>query len=273
MSKKIEIHDEVNCENGVIALFGWLFKELGFDEFMPPNARGLDIPSISYKGKEVVVEFEYKSSNFLIHGHQNVMEKQKDYVVICWQDDCGLKNKLQTEYNKLLYEVIEISKYVIVKERKKTANAPIDYYIMSYNNKSASGIEFSRWSEINIFRTNFHQTKFPDGFPENSKILISQNGLIVGGFTVVRCVKIERPKSKEAIELYKNLVNKPITFWNHEDDFFSEGNFINWHIFYNEFFDLGENKKKLTNYDLDKKVPNDGKLKVDQSIYDRIKYS
>lgn len=37
-----------------------------------------------------------------------------------------------------------------------------------------------------------------------------------------------------------------------------------------QIFDLGINKKKLDNYDIGKKIPNDGKLKINHQIYDKI---
>ena len=77
-------HEPVN-EQGVVFLFGKISEELGFSiEAIRTDYPDCDGKRLINKNKNlwepVTVEFEYKSSNFLEHGH----DPSKCDVIICW---------------------------------------------------------------------------------------------------------------------------------------------------------------------------------------------
>ena len=102
MTKKIDFYGPIQEEIGVIMAFSKVHESLGFTRLVPSKNRGFDIESIEYKDEEVTIEFEYKSSNFITHGHPNKMIEGQNYVVVCWEDDCGLISRLKNDY-KMIY--------------------------------------------------------------------------------------------------------------------------------------------------------------------------
>lgn len=272
--KKIEINGEIKEEAGVVMLFAILHKELGFPRLVPASARGFDIASIEYKGMDVTVEFEYLSSHFKSHGHTQKMEDERKYVVICWEDDCGLATSLIEEYDVELYDIIELRNYVTLKHQEifhEDASQPL-YVILSYNPNFADKMDFGEWAFSNCYRTptSKEKPKFSgDKLPKGSKILFSQNGYIVGGFTVERYEVIDCPKSKREKELYIQLTNYPISLYTLESGDLREENFTRGHIFYTDFFDVRNLKKRLSDY-IGKNMSNHGKININKATYDRI---
>lgn len=121
MTKKVVFYGSIQEEIGVIMAFTKMHESLEFTRLVPSKNRGFDIESIEYKGKEVTLEFEFKSSNFILHGHPNQMIEGRDYVVVCWEDDCGLVSRLKDEYGKELFDLIEMRKHVTIKEDFETS--------------------------------------------------------------------------------------------------------------------------------------------------------
>jgi len=79
-------------ENGVVFLFGKVAEDLNmYIEEIKPGFPDCVARRFTGKGWErVLVEFEYKSSNFLQHGH----DPEACDVVICWEhdwEDCPLE--------------------------------------------------------------------------------------------------------------------------------------------------------------------------------------
>ena len=78
------INSPIN-EQEVVVLFGLVAKDLGFlIERIRTNFP--DCIARRYNGKEykkVKIEFEFKSSNFILHGHS----KTGCDVIVCWEDD------------------------------------------------------------------------------------------------------------------------------------------------------------------------------------------
>ena len=97
MRTKLKLYSPVTEEAGVIMVFTKIHEQLGFKKLVTSSARGFDIDSIDYNGRDVTVEFEYVSSNYIRHEHPFKMIDERKYVVICWYDDCDLKSKLKKE--------------------------------------------------------------------------------------------------------------------------------------------------------------------------------
>lgn len=271
--KKIDFYGNITEELGVIMAFSKIHENLGFTKLVPSSSRGFDIDSIDYNGIDVTLEFEYLSENFILHGHQNNMNDDRKYVVVCWEDNIGLVTKLNEEYGKYLYDIIEMRKYVNVKIdiNEEDACEEPKYVVLSYNPEKADKLDFGEWAFTNCFRTStsIYTPKFAgDILPPGSKILFYQNGYIVGGFTVVRYEVIDEPKTKREWELYAKLTNYPITLFNmsieEHKEYYSRG-----HIFYTDFFDIRDFKVKLSNF-IDKKMSNHGKINLTREEYFKI---
>ena len=238
--EKVKFYTPIKEEAGVIMAFVKLHEQLGFPKIVSSSARGFDISDIEYvddKGiHRVVVEFEYLSSNYISHGHHNSMLDDKEYIVICWEDDCNLSKILYDNYKKSLYKIIELKNYVdILPDKENTSINDTKYYLINYNPSTADNRPISSWvhSNMYIFKNNNH-IKVANG----SKALIKQGKHIVGGFDIVRFENIEL--SKNSIELYKKLTDYPIRlFVSSYEEIKSEyiGNCIG-HIFYDNFFEL-----------------------------------
>ena len=265
--KKIKLYGPVTEESGVIIVFTKIHEQLGFKKLVPYSSRGFDIDKIDYKGESVTVEFEYFSSNFIHHGHPQKMTDGNKYVVICWTDDCDLKEKIRKDYNKELEEVICLEKYVeIVSETEsKKSNTDIKYMILSYNPYNADNSSFYEWTNSNLYR---FKARFKGGIPSGSKVLIKQGDYIVGGFDVVRYVYIDN-LSNEQLELYKTLTDYPITLFDNDIEYLKK-NFTKGHIFYDNFFLIDKVKIKFSEVFPEKKMNYDGRLYITKEEYERI---
>lgn len=267
--QKIEFYEPIRSEVGVIMAFSKIHEVLGFSRLVPSSTRGFDIDSIEYNGDNVTVEFEYVSSNFIDHKHHKNMEEDKKYVVVCWDDDCGLESKLINEHGIKLHTVIQMKDHVKVNKEIKPSplNGKPLYIILAYNPKVA-GFEFSEWAFSTCFRVNTSpkNPKFAkDKLPRGSKILFYQNGYIIGGCTVVRYEIIERPKTEKEWRLYKKLTDFPATLYTLSVDEL-KSSFLRGHIFYSDFFDLRNIKIELSKY-INKKMPQQGKLNLKKEEY------
>lgn len=269
--RKIDIYGDITEEAGVIMVFTKIHEVLGFSKLVTSSARGFDIDSIEYRNNDVTVEFEYKSSNYILHGHQENMEEGRKYVVVCWTDDCGLATKLKEKYNKELYDIIEVHKYVNVLhnfKNNKSNDEPL-YAILSYNYSMADNKDFGAWKYVNCFRTatsSKHPKFAGDKLPTGSKILFYNNGYIIGGFTVVRYEVIDKPKTEGEWVLYKKLTDYPSTLYTVSINWWKTNGFPRGHIFYVDFFDIRDFKIKLSNF-IDKKMGRQGKINLSKEEY------
>lgn len=278
MRTKVDFYGEIQGETGVIMAFSKIHEGLGFGKLIPSSSKGFDIDSIEFRGTEVTVEFEYLSSSFITHGHPAKMDSNRKYVVICWEDDCGLMSKLNDEYKKKLHEVIAIRKYVnIIKEtspvRSSKSSEEPQYAVMSYNPRNAGGMDFSAWAFSHCYRiqtSKKHPIFANNHLPPGSKVLFSQKGFIVGGFTVVRYEIIERPRTERELKLYKTLTDYPnslftVSIEKYKKDYV----WLRGHIFYTDFFDWSDFKIKLSRF-VKKAMPRHGKLNLTRDQYFRI---
>ena len=270
--RKIDFYGPIQGELGVIMAFSKIHELLGFKKLMPSASRGFDIDSIEYNGHDVTVEFEFLSGNFIAHRHQDNMVSERKYVVVCWEDDCGLSTKLKNDYGLELFDIIEMRKYVNIRNdlERIEAEEPL-YVVLSYNPDNADGTDFGEWAFSNCFRTQTSPAnpKFAgDNLPPGSKILFYQNGYIVGGCTVVRYEVIDEPKTAREWKLYKRLMDYPTTLFTMTVDEYKEF-FTRGHIFYIDFFDIRDFKIKLSKY-ISKKMSNHGKINITHEEYNSI---
>lgn len=243
MSKeKLTFYSPIKEEAGVIMVFTKIHKQLGFPKIVSSSSRGFDIDNIEYHDDlgihKVTIEFEYLSSNYLIHGHQDLMQDDKKYIVICWEDDCNLSKKLITDYEKHLYKIIELKNLVEILPNNIIEDyITPKYYLINYNPKYADNRIFSDWSNSNIYRfINNKNIKITDG----SKALIKQGSHIIGGFDIIRFSNIKLKNNDEIIELYKRLTDYPVTLFNvSKEEIKNEycNNYIG-HIFYKNLFEI-----------------------------------
>lgn len=276
MRRKIDFYGEIQGEPGVIMAFSKIHEELGFSKLIPSSSKGFDIDSIEYNGRDVTVEFEYLSSNFISHGHQAQMDDKRKYVVICWEDDCSLITKLRDEYGKKLYDLISIRKYVNIKNEITASHPKKDleetkYAVMSYN-PNVAGKDFSAWAFSHCYRvtTSKRNPKFADDkLPPGSKILFYQNGFIIGGFTVVRYEIIKRPKTEREWVLYKKLTDYPASLYTVSIEEYKEYDWLNGHIYYTDFFDIRDFKIRFSHF-VKKKMSRHGKINLTRDEYFRI---
>lgn len=265
--KKLKLYSPVTEEAGVIMVFTKMHEELGFKRLVTSSARGFDIDNINYKGHDVTVEFEYLSSNYIRHGHPLKMIDGRKYIVICWYDDCDLKSRIKRDFNKEIEEVICLDRYVEVVSdtENQKEESDIKYMILNYNPDYADNRSFYEWSNSNLYRLN---SKFSNGIPSGSKVLIKQGDYIVGGFDVVRYVYIERLEDNE-LNLYKKLTDYPITLFDNDlEDLKSD--FTKGHIFYDNFFVIDKVKVRFSEVFPDKCMSHDGRIYITKEEYERV---
>lgn len=273
MKRKIDFYGDIQGEAGVIMAFSKIHEELGFTKLIPSTSKGFDIDSIDYNGQDVTVEFEYLSSNFISHKHPQQMDDSRKYVVICWEDDCGLITKLRNDFEKDLYDLIEIRKYVNIKNDVLSVQNTEEpkYAILAYNPEQAGGKDFSAWAFSHCYRVRTSQKnpKFADDkLPAGSKILFYQNGYIIGGFTVVRFEIIKKPRTEREWELYIKLTDYPASLFTVSKEEYKT-DWFRGHIFYTDFFDRRDFKVRLSHF-TNKKMPNQGKINLTKEEYYHI---
>ncbi len=273
---KIEFYGAIQGELGVIMAFSKIHEKLGFSKLIPSSSKGFDIDSIEFNGQEVTVEFEYRSSNFITHGHHTRMDNRKKYVVVCWEDDCGLMTMLKDKYGKKLHELIPIRKYVKIKNDVSTLQTKKDqeepkYAVMAYNPRIADN-DFSAWAFSHCYRvtTSKKVRRFADDkLPHGSKILFYQNDFIIGGYTVVRYEVIKKPRTEREWTLYKKLTDYPASLYTVSIEDYKDDGWLSGHIFYTDFFDIRDFKIRFSHY-VKKKMSRHGKINLTKDEYFRI---
>jgi hypothetical protein len=99
------LHAPTN-EQGVVVLFGMVCRELGFiiesmHQSFPDCEAKMCIDRKLGRWKKLMIEFEYRSRNFIDHGH----DPAKCDLIVCWEnnwDDCPIDVlELKTEIGKL----------------------------------------------------------------------------------------------------------------------------------------------------------------------------
>ncbi|MBU1627786.1 hypothetical protein KKB18_10495, partial [bacterium] len=135
---------------------------------------------------------------------------------------------------------VSIKKMIPSSQEKEDPQEP-KYVVMSYNPNIAGGKDFSAWvfSHCYRVRTSKSNPKFSnDSLPPGSKILFYREGLIIGGFTVVRYEIIEMPETECGLSLYKKLTDYPTSLYTVSiEDYKNPDNWLRGHIYYADFFD------------------------------------
>lgn len=250
-NEKIKFYSPISEEMGVVQVFSIIHEKLGFKKIVQSCSRGFDIDDIEYIDDigihRVTVEFEYLSSNFLLHAHQDNMLSNRKYIVICWDDNCNLAKLLLEKYNKMLYKVIELKKYVEVVHDEVVDNNIVDkkYYLINYNPDYAENRNFSDWSKSNMYRfNNGNNINIIPG----SKALVKQGEYIVGGFDIVRFNNINLSDNDDLINLYKTLTDYPVSLFVAKNSDIKE-EYVEkniGHIFYNNFKEIGNKNLRRT---------------------------
>lgn len=246
--EKLKMYSPINEEAGVVMIFSKIHSDLGFPKLVSPSARGFDIKNIEYIDDlgthACTVEFEYYSSNFEAHGHQDLMIDDRKYIVVCWKDDCHLSHRLLEKYNKKLYKVIELYKYVEILNANIDINEPdTHYYLINYNSKNAEYRTFSDWKKSNIYRINI--SKSTTKIFNNSKALVKQGNYIIGGFDIIRYKNIKLNNSLSEIMLYKDLTDYPVGLFDEQDISQYVSKEVG-HIFYTNYFELPDIRLRKT---------------------------
>ncbi len=267
--KKIKIYSPITQEQGVIAIFSSIHKELGFPKLVSPKStKGFDIDDIEYKnGERVTVEFEYQSRNFIRHGHIEDMVTNRNYVVICYEDDCNLTKLLRQDYNITNVEVIELKDYVEYEEDIQSEVKDIQYYVLSYNPKYADNKAIDEFAKTHMYGTNapFSSNYITPG----SKILFKQDDYIVAECTVVRYEQFDIPKTENEWKLYKCLYQYPFgIFTGTEEEM--EQYIAKGYIFYDNFKVFKERKISFKNTLPNRKFNNSGKININKEEYTKL---
>ena len=240
--EKIKFYSPICEESGVVMAFTKLHEQLGFPKIVSSSARGFDIDDIEYidnLGKHrVTIEFEYLSSNFILHGHQKLMDDMHKYIVICWEDDCNLARTLADKYEKYLYNIIELKDFIeIVPDDKNIDIIDPNYYLINYNRKNAEYRPIAAWANSNTYRfNNNNNIKIKNA----SKALIKQGDYIVGGFDIIRFNNIKISDNDDLISLYKSLTDYPVSLFTMSINEI-KNEYVNnniGHIFYDNFYEL-----------------------------------
>ena len=102
LSKIPILYEPVN-ELGVVLLFGMYHRELGFPYIIKVQRAFPDMIALDEDGNYCRIEFEYRASNFLQHGH----DLQKCDYIICWTDDLESGNPIKDKVISLKEEIFE----------------------------------------------------------------------------------------------------------------------------------------------------------------------
>jgi hypothetical protein len=105
---------EPRNEAGVIMLFTLMMKELNFLGVIEAQQGFPDCIARKRGGKDVLVEFEYKSKTFLAHGHDKELKRRK-CTIICWEDNYEKPPKN--------IEIISLARELGVSNRVRLAHA------------------------------------------------------------------------------------------------------------------------------------------------------
>lgn len=264
---KVDLYGYVKEEQPVVMIFSKIHEQLGFPKLTPASKTGFDIDDIEYKGRRVTVEFEFVSSNYINHGHVEKMREGRDYVLVCYEDDCNIIEKVRNLYHKKNLELIELKDYVNIKEDKIVeGNNNIQYILLSYNQTFNENISICEWKNKNIYGLN---TKFAsDYIVPGSKILFKSGDYIVAKCDVVKYEKVSKPQTELEVQLSRMLHNYPLGVFNMTDEEIKEFD-CKGYILYDEFkvFERPVNFKEVLP---EKNLGNDGRCYLTKGEYDLL---
>lgn len=266
--EKIAMYGNIKEELGVVMAFAKLHEELGFPKLVPSKSRGFDIDDIEYKGHRVTLEFEYTSDNFINHGHVLSMIPERNYVLVCYEDNCNIIQKVRDEYKKYNLEVIELKGYIDIKQETITDNNDsLEYIVINYNPYVAGMLTIDNWTKTNVFGIDatFKDNKIVPG----SKILFKQGNEIVAGCDVVRYEMFDKPTTDNEWKLFASLLNYPVGLYNLNEDELKES-FAKGYIFYDDFTVFKDRKVKFSEKLPNKQMSYQGMIKIVKEEYDLL---
>ena len=266
--EKIAMYGNIKEELGVVMAFAKLHEELGFPKLVPSKSRGFDIDDIEYKGHRVTLEFEYTSDNFINHGHVLSMLPERNYVLVCYEDNCNIIQKVRDKYKKSNLEVIELKNYIDIKQETITdSNDSLEYIVLNYNPYVAGMLTIDNWTKTNVFGIDatFKDNKIVPG----SKILFKQGNEIVAGCDVVRYEMFNKPTTDNEWKLFASLLNYPVGLYNLNEEELKES-FAKGYIFYDNFTVFKDRKVKFSEKLPNKQMSHQGMIKINKEEYDLL---
>ena len=264
---KIQMYSPIKEEAGVVMAFSKLHEELGFPKLVPSSARGFDIDDIEYKGKRVTVEFEYLSENFISHGHVEQMKDGRNYVLVCYEDNCSILQKLREIYNKTNLEVIELKNFIEIKQDIVSDNEDsIEYIVLNYNPYMA-GLPIDSWKSANVYGINAQFSN--NHITAGSKILFKQGDFIVARCEVVKYETYETPQNDNEWRLLQNLYNYPLGLYNLTLEEVKE-NMAHGYIFYDSFTTFDERKVSFSKALPNRNMGHQGMIKITREDYYKL---
>lgn len=265
---KIQMYSTIKEEAGVVMAFAKLHEDLGFPKLVPSSARGFDIDDIEYKnGERVTVEFEYLSENFIQHGHVEQMKEGRNYVLICYEDNCNIIRKVRDIYNKTNLELIELKNYIEIKQDIATSNnESLEYIVLNYNPYIA-GLPIESWKSANVYGLDAHFAN--NSIVPGSKILFKQGDYIVAECEVVKYEIYEKPQSDNEWKLLRSLYNYPLGLYNLSLEEVKES-FARGYIFYDNFSIFDKRRISFSTTLSEKKMSNHGMIKITKDEYNKL---
>jgi len=226
----VYIKPEMGQEEFTRHIFSLYSKDLGY-EIINIQKRFPDCTAIDLtRNKIVQIELEYEAGNFIAHEHYKRMEPGQEYIVVCWSD----KGSEQVRRKGIQVISLKDSLDIEFKEVPEIVDGQIEkplYRIIGYNSTFASGKEFSEFENVKIFCTNI---KFKDNYlPRGSVIVLYEKGKLIGEFTIMKYLYIEKaPKTDYEKQLYR-LLTYPISM--NDDPISTLDNWTKGHMLYTNF--------------------------------------
>lgn len=265
---KIQMYSPIKEEAGVVMAFSKLHEELGFPKLVPSSARGFDIDDIEYKnGERVTVEFEYLSENFILHGHVEKMKEGRNYILVCYEDNCNIIKRVRELYQKTNLELIELKNYIEIKQDIISENNnSLEYIVLNYNPYVAQ-MPIISWKSANVYGINaqFANNHIVPG----SKILFKQGDYIVAECEVVKYETYDKPQNDNEWKLLQCLYNYPLGIYNLTLDEVKQS-FARGYIFYDNFFTFDRRPVSFSETLPDRKMGNQGMIKITKDEYNKL---
>ena len=232
MGKKkiVYVKPEIGQEEFARHIFSLYSKELGY-EIINIQKKFPDCTAIDIKRNKIIqIELEYEAGNFISHDHDKQMKPDEEYLVVCWSDKGSEQVRKKGIRVISLKNLLDIEFAEVPDTIEQQIEKPL-YRIIGYNSTFALGKDFSDFESVKIFRTNI---KFKENYlPKGSVIILYEKEKLIGEFTVMKYLYIEKaPESEYEKNLYQ-LLTYPVSI---NDD--PTSNLEQWtkgHIIYTNF--------------------------------------
>ena len=251
----MKIYSPVLSSLDVIVLFAKFHEQLGFpfieysvhDKMFIKKAKHWNKSKNQYE--EVTVDFEYLSSDYLLHNRQISMSRNKKHILVCWEDDCKLNIYLQENYKNDI-QIIELKNHVefVNNIGGEELKPEYKYYLINYDLAGDDYKSYVDWKNSRLFRFKGDHILIGN----ESKALIKDGDYIIGGFDIVRYENIKLLDSSAFVQLYKDFTDSPIGLFSSniseiKSRYCNRGkdSYV-LHIYYDNFFELNNKKLRKT---------------------------